>query len=101
MYVRFGEWPTTELHDAKMHCDLKKAPRATFTLQADRLLNERLCILVLADGMSWATYTVTANAAVSGRLMAALGLAGAVILFAVAALLYTLRARPRKAALGP
>ena len=69
-------------------------------LQADRLLNERLCILVLATGPSWAVYTVTAHAAPSGRLMLALGVAVGILALALGALVRTMRARPHKPALG-
>ena len=59
-----------------------------------------LCVLVLAKGPSWAVYNVTARAAPSGRLMLALGVAGGILALALGALLRTLRARPRKPALG-
>ena len=100
VYIRFGDWPTTTLHDAQMEGDLSRSPRATFTLAADRLLNERLCILVLATGPSWAVYTVTAHAAPSGRLMLALGVAVGILALALGALVRTMRARPHKPTLG-
>ena len=52
VYVRFGEMPTTELYDAKMRCD-RNSLLSTFVLQADRLLNERLCVLVVGRGDSF------------------------------------------------
>ena len=87
VYVRFGEaWPTTEEYDARMSCDALGSPHATFVLQPDRLLNERLGVMVVARGDSWATYSVTAHTAPSTKLMLALGLVGVVALIAIGAI---------------
>ena len=47
VYVRYGEWPTVELHDASMTVRSTAEPTAHFALAPDRLINERLCVLVV------------------------------------------------------
>ena len=88
VYVRFGEMPTTELYDATMRCD-RNSLHSTFVLQADRLLNERLSVLVVARGDSFVVYALATNAEMSGRLLAALGLVGLVAIAAVLAIIRT------------
>lgn len=65
VYVRFGEWPTTLTHDAAMSCDRAAHPLAQFALRADRLLNERLCVMVVGRGDGWAEYALAASTAPS------------------------------------
>ena len=72
VYVRFGEWPTSVTYDASMRVDKVVSPHATFVLRAERLLNERLCVMVVSTGDSWATYAVSTTTQPSGRLLAAL-----------------------------
>ena len=87
VYVRYAEWPTSELHDARMVVNAaSRTPQATFVLRADRLLNERLCVLVVARGDSWVQYAVKTNAEPSRRLVAALLIVLSVLLAALGAL---------------
>ena len=86
VYVRFGEWPTVQQHDAAMHCDSAANPTAMFMLQHDRLFNERLNILVLGRGNSWAQYEISARAAASLPFLLAIGLVVLVVLVALIAL---------------
>ena len=85
--MRYAEWPTSELHDARMVVNAaSRTPQATFVLRADRLLNERLCVLVVARGDSWVQYAVKTNAEPSRRLVAALLIVLSVLLAALGAL---------------
>lgn len=88
VYVRFGEMPTTELYDAKMRCD-RHSLLSTFVLQADRLLNERLCVLVVGRGDSFVVYSLATNAEMSGRLLVALAGMGIVFIIALLAIIRT------------
>ena len=76
VYVKFGSWPTTELHDARMRVDKIASPHATFVLQADRLINERLCVLVVSTGDSWVQYALTTHTSASSRVFMASLLSG-------------------------
>lgn len=63
VYLRFGAWPTTQLYDASMTTN----PHATaaspqFVLQAERLLNQRVYVMVLAQGGSSVEYRLTVDA---------------------------------------
>lgn len=87
VYVRFGDWPTTEIHDATMRCS-RDTQLSTFVMQADRLLNERLCVLVVGRGDSSIMYTLSTKTDVSGRLLGALFLVGLVGLATVSSLIW-------------
>ena len=97
VYVKFGSWPTTELHDARMRVDKIASPHATFVLQADRLINERLCVLVVSTGDSWVQYALTTHTSASSRVFMALSLVGAILLGILAALWRIRRNEQRKA----
>lgn len=63
VYLRFGAWPTTLEYDASMSTN----PAMTivspqFVLQAGRLLNERLYVMVLAQGGSPVEYSLNVGA---------------------------------------
>jgi len=85
VYVRFGDWPTVAKHDALMRCDPAQ-PIAKFALQPDRLLNERLTVLIVGQGHAWAQYKISVGAAASLPFLIAVSLAVLVVLVALAAL---------------
>ena len=87
VYVRFGDWPTTELHDAAMRCDKRLQPVSAFVLEADRLINERLHVLILGRGDASVQYRVDTETETSPRLLAALAFVGAVGVLVALALL--------------
>ena len=87
VYVRFGAWPTTELHDATMRCDQALHTVSSFVLHAERLLNERLCILVVARGDASVQYQLATTTETSGKLLGALLVVGFVAALVLAALL--------------
>lgn len=91
VYVRFGEWPTVEVHDAAMRVDSTAQPHATFVLRADRLLNERLCVMVVARGDAWAQYAISTSAAPSARFLAAAAAALVVLAAAILAAVWLWR----------
>jgi hypothetical protein len=93
VYLRAGEeFPTSELHDAHMRCDAADSPHSTFVLRAaDRLLNERLNVLVVARGETWLTYSIGASTEPSVKLTAAIAVAGGVAVLGLGALLYVRR----------
>ena len=68
VYIRSGEWPTTEEHDAMMSADPQLPPSPQFVLHADRLFNERIFVMVVGRGASFVDYTLTANARPSASL---------------------------------
>ncbi len=82
VYIRFGDWPTSETHDATMRVDGSAAGGrrlGQFALDADRLINERLCVLVVGRGDAWAEYSLVATVAPSARTAAALGVCALVL----------------------
>ena len=94
VYIRFGEWPTTQQYDAKLSSD-PSGRVAKFVLQANRLFNDRMCVLVVGRGGSWVEYSLSANAAPNALLGLALLLAAAVIAGACALAMHLrLRSRP-------
>ena len=62
VYIRSGDWPTTEEHDAMMSADPQLPPSPQFVLHADRHFNERIFVMVVGRGASFVDYTLTANA---------------------------------------
>ena len=66
IYVRYDTWPTTVEYDARMRVDHIQTPSATFILPSDRLLNERLCVMVVCTGDTWASYALQTQATPSG-----------------------------------
>ena len=97
IYVRFDEWPTSIEHDARMRVDLTVAPHATFILPADRLLNERMCVMVVCTGDTWATYTLRTHAAQSGLSLLMGALIGVPLLVGACAALWRWRRARREA----
>ena len=69
-----------------MRVDRVVAHSATFALPADRLLNERLCVMVLAPGDTWVTYAIRAHTDVRGPRVALAGVAMIVFLLLLLAL---------------
>ena len=99
VYVRFGDYPTVLEHDAAMRCDTAVQPYAQFVLQPDRLLNERLTVLIIGQGHSWTQYEISARAGASLQFMLALSFVVLVLLGALGALLrILLRQRRQRAA---
>lgn len=98
VYVRFGEWPTVGQYDAAMRCDPDMQPSARFVLQPDRLINERLHVLVIGGGHSWAQYEISSRVAPSLPFLVAISLAMTVICGAGAALIRIIVRRRRQAA---
>ena len=89
VYVRFGEWPTTQLYDASM----TTSPQATsvspqFVLQAERLLNERIYVMVLAQGGSPVEYALSIDARANVPL---LFVCGAMFLLGIGVLVLVVR----------
>jgi len=82
VYLRSGDWPTTVLQDAHMTADPQMPPRLSFHLQAERLFNDRLYIMVVARGASWVRYELTAGDELNGRYWTGLGF---VVLVAICA----------------
>ena len=80
VYVRFGDWPTVSENDAAMRCDTDAQPYAQFVLQPDRLLNERLCILIIGRGHSWVQYAISAREALSTPFLFAMSFSALVLL---------------------
>ena len=87
VYVRFGEWPTTQLFDASMTTNPQTTSVAPqFVLQAERLLNERIYVMVLAQGGSAVEYRISVDARANvplllvGGAIFALGVAVVVLL---------------------
>mmetsp|Transcript_60518 Transcript_60518/g.165768 ORF Transcript_60518/g.165768 Transcript_60518/m.165768 type:complete len:142 (+) Transcript_60518:138-563(+) len=85
IYLRYGSWPTTIVHDALLQPD-QLNPRARFVLPPSRLFNERLHIMLVGRGDTWVEYALSANTApntlLALLLLLALGVvAGAVVLF--------------------
>ena len=73
VYLRFGAWPTTQLYDASMTTSPQAAaasPRLgvtgdtspQFVVQPERLLNQRLYVMVLARGGAPVEYSLTVDA---------------------------------------
>ena len=78
VYIRSGDWPTTEEHDAMMSADPQLPPSPQFVLHADRLFNERIFVMVVGRGASFVDYTLTANARPSASLALVALVVGAV-----------------------
>ena len=81
-YLRFGDWPTTQLYDASVTTNPQRTSVSPqFVLQAERLLNERVYVMVLAQGGSAVEYRLGIDARPNVGLLLAcaamLGLAAA------------------------
>jgi hypothetical protein len=55
-----------------------------FALRADRLINERLCVMVVGRGEGWAEYSLKPTVAPSARVGLAFGLCALVLITAAA-----------------
>ena len=108
VYMRFGAWPTIAEHDAVVSCDAATRPNGQFVLQADRLLSQRVHLMVIARGNSWSQYEISATNVLSTPFVLLLSfslLAGCVAIGVLARLYWMRKARkqpaPSKAALKP
>jgi len=79
VFVRQGAYPTTSEFDGTLSTNPELPRPLAFTLEADRLVNDFVYVMVVARGDAWVSYAISTGAGPSIWFWVAMGLATAMV----------------------